>query len=169
MPEKRRCELRAVTLETVANIRGAMQSCPSENEETAPPSGLTSTLMLHQRQALTWLLWREEQMPSGGILADDMGLGKTFSIRHNSWQRYYMNCIADVHMTDNMDLPKTRAEVEQFAKLLIGKMAEKRLCETACSHFADSRKDGLVLFVIALVLCRVRYVLKRHAKLSTGK
>ncbi|KHJ44115.1 protein, SNF2 family [Trichuris suis] len=80
MPKKRRPELRAVTFETVANIHRAMQSCPSEDEETAPPSGLTSSLMLHQRQALTWLLWREEQIPSGAILADDMGLGKTLSM-----------------------------------------------------------------------------------------
>ncbi|KFD66584.1 hypothetical protein M514_01581, partial [Trichuris suis] len=80
MAEKRLCELRTVTYQTLTSIHRAMQSCPSENEETAPPSGLMSTLMLHQRQALTWLLWREQQMPSGGILADDMGLGKTFSL-----------------------------------------------------------------------------------------
>ncbi|KRY10312.1 Transcription termination factor 2 [Trichinella patagoniensis] len=36
--------------------------------------------MPHQRQALTWFLWREKQNPKGGILADDMGLGKTLSM-----------------------------------------------------------------------------------------
>lgn len=47
---------------------------------TDDPVGIKTSLMDHQKKALAWLLWRERQTPSSGILADDMGLGKTFTM-----------------------------------------------------------------------------------------
>lgn len=34
----------------------------------ADPKGVKVPLMVHQRQALAWLNWREQQHPPGGIL-----------------------------------------------------------------------------------------------------
>ncbi len=54
------------------------------------PEALTSELMLHQKQALHWMVEQEKPDPSaarkccGGILADDMGLGKTVTPRYFS-------------------------------------------------------------------------------------
>ena len=48
-------------------------------QETMPPPGvLRANLYSYQKQALTWMLLREEsQNVQGGVLADEQGLGKT--------------------------------------------------------------------------------------------
>ncbi|CAC5386781.1 TTF2 [Mytilus coruscus] len=57
-----------------------IKTCPDDTYELEDPKGLKVPLMIHQRQAIAWLVWRERQQPAGGILADDMGLGKTLTM-----------------------------------------------------------------------------------------
>ncbi|XP_053313841.1 transcription termination factor 2 [Spea bombifrons] len=80
MTEDRLIAVRNATSETIDHLHKSLESCPSPDSTAEDPRGLKVPLLLHQKQALAWLLWRETQKPQGGILADDMGLGKTLTM-----------------------------------------------------------------------------------------
>ncbi|GBM15177.1 Transcription termination factor 2 [Araneus ventricosus] len=68
------------TEETVKKLHHSLCTYPDDATEVPPPESLVTPLLKHQIKGLSWLLWRETQHPSGGILADDMGLGKTLTM-----------------------------------------------------------------------------------------
>ncbi|XP_006268583.3 transcription termination factor 2 isoform X1 [Alligator mississippiensis] len=80
MTEDRIKAVRDATSDAIDHLYKSLESCPTEETVAADPSGLRVSLLVHQKQALAWLLWRESQRPCGGILADDMGLGKTLTM-----------------------------------------------------------------------------------------
>ncbi|NXP74703.1 TTF2 factor, partial [Ramphastos sulfuratus] len=80
MTEDRIKAVHSAISEAVNNLHKSLESCPTEQTAAEDPSGLKVPLLLHQKQALAWLLWRENQRPCGGVLADDMGLGKTLTM-----------------------------------------------------------------------------------------
>ncbi|XP_037954856.1 transcription termination factor 2 [Teleopsis dalmanni] len=71
---------KTLTVDRLKDLHGSLESCPTEDVFADTPKGLKVTLMDHQRHALAWINWRENQKPRGGILADDMGLGKTLTM-----------------------------------------------------------------------------------------
>ncbi|XP_009999747.1 PREDICTED: transcription termination factor 2 [Chaetura pelagica] len=80
MTEDRIRAVHSAISEAINNLHKSLESCPPKQTAAEDPSGLKVPLLLHQKQALAWLLWRESQRPCGGILADDMGLGKTLTM-----------------------------------------------------------------------------------------
>ncbi|XP_078088789.1 transcription termination factor 2 isoform X2 [Mustelus asterias] len=80
MTEDRLLTVKNITSEAIEQLHKSLESCPSISDEAEDPQYLKIPLLVHQKQALAWLLWREKQKPSGGILADDMGLGKTLTM-----------------------------------------------------------------------------------------
>ncbi|XP_070606136.1 transcription termination factor 2 [Erythrolamprus reginae] len=68
------------TSDAINQLHKSLETRPTETSISEDPPGLKVSLLLHQKQALSWLLWRENQKPCGGIMADDMGLGKTLTM-----------------------------------------------------------------------------------------
>lgn len=59
---------KTLTLERLQQLHSSLTTRPSEDTFVQEPKDLRASLMPHQKHALAWLLWRENQKPSGGIL-----------------------------------------------------------------------------------------------------
>lgn len=58
----------AMTLDVLSGLHNSLKSCPGSNVLCKDPKELKVELMSHQKYAVSWLLWRENQKPHGGVL-----------------------------------------------------------------------------------------------------
>ncbi|XP_075967707.1 transcription termination factor 2 [Anarhichas minor] len=144
MTNDRLLAVKNATCETIDHLHKSMESCPDAEAEVPDPKGIKVLLLAHQRRALAWLLWRENQNPCGGILADDMGLGKTLT------------------MIALILAKKIKAKVE------VEKKEEKKL-----EGWISKSDSGLVVSKGTLIICPASLIhhwkreIERHVK--TGK
>lgn len=59
---------KALISEKLEQLHKSLISRPKGNSKAKNPRGLRVALMPYQRNALSWLLWREQQVPKGGLL-----------------------------------------------------------------------------------------------------
>lgn len=57
-----------MTLEVLEVLHKSLDTCPSSDILMEDPEGLVVPLMPHQKHAIAWMIWRESQVPHGGIL-----------------------------------------------------------------------------------------------------
>lgn len=57
-----------MTLDVLQSLHQSLKTCPASGTLADDPPGLKVELMDHQKYALSWLMWRENQKPHGGIL-----------------------------------------------------------------------------------------------------
>ena len=62
-------------------------SCPADSVMVETPRSLTVELMPYQKHALAFMMWRETQWPSRGLLSDELDLGKTLTMRRRAGSR----------------------------------------------------------------------------------
>ena len=61
-----------LTMDTLEHLHESLKKRPGEDVLVSDPKGLRIELMTHQKQGLAWLIFREKQKPSGGILGTYM-------------------------------------------------------------------------------------------------
>ncbi|XP_061782098.1 transcription termination factor 2 isoform X2 [Nerophis lumbriciformis] len=145
MTEDRLLAVKNATCEAIDHLHKSLESCPAPDTEAPDPKGLKVSLLVHQRAALAWLLWRERQNPCGGILADDMGLGKTLT------------------MIALILAQKVKAKQEEEEKKEAKKKPENWLSKTDCKVVSSK---GTLIICPASLLHHWKKEIERHVKVG---
>lgn len=70
----------ALTDAKLEEIKLSLISRPKPDELHDQPEGLKKILLDHQLHGLKFMIWRENEAVSGGIIADEMGIGKSAEV-----------------------------------------------------------------------------------------